>query len=390
MVYSSMTKNCALPRLKRSTSNICSLAGDCEGYEWTILADSFAYLDQIPIGLQEEGEPASIQDIETGEEVGTVMITINQDYLNAEARRYLAIILVPRLFQGLITAVIAMLLGVWLSRRITAPVINLTEATQAIVQSGETQLLPVISSDELGQMSASFNKMMTSLKTQRELRKRLIDDVAHELNTPLSVIRLEAKGMLDGIKPPEDAADQIMGEVDLLSNLVYDLNWLAETDSGFLRLEMDSYNLSQFLTTEIERWQIVAQASEIDLELQSIPSEIPLIQMDKTRISQALGNLIENALRHTPARGKVAIHCNYDQENVIVSVCDTGVGIESEDLSFVFERFYRTDLSRQRISGGRGLGLSIVKQIAEAHQGRVWVESEPGKGSCFSFSLPIS
>ena len=215
-----------------------------------------------------------------------------------------------------------------MSRRITSPVINLTEATQAIVQSGETQLLPVISSDELGQMSASFNKMMTSLKTQRELRKRLIDDVAHELNTPLSVIRLEAKGMLDGIKPPEEAADQIMGEVDLLSNLVYDLNWLAETDSGFLRLEMDSYNLSQFLTTEIERWQIVAQASEIDLELQSIPSEIPLIQMDKTRISQALGNLIENALRHTPARGKVAIHCNYDQENVIVSVCDTGVGIE--------------------------------------------------------------
>ena len=355
-----------------------------------VLADTFAYLDQIPIGLQEEGEPASIQDIETGEEVGTVMITINQDYLNAEARRYLAIILVPRLFQGLITAVIAMVLGVWLSRRITSPVINLTEATQAIVQSGETQLLPVISSDELGQMSASFNKMMTSLKTQRELRKRLIDDVAHELNTPLSVIRLEAKGMLDGIKPPEEAADQIMGEVDLLSNLVYDLNWLAETDSGFLRLEMDSYNLSQFLTTEIERWQIVAQASEIDLELQSIPSEIPLIQMDKTRISQALGNLIENALRHTPARGKVAIHCNYDQENVIVSVCDTGVGIESEDLSFVFERFYRTDLSRQRISGGRGLGLSIVKQIAEAHQGRVWVESEPGKGSCFSFSLPIS
>ncbi len=171
-----------------------------DGISWQIHLKGWI---KLPSTCRWRGTLPSFENIDTGEEVGTVTIAINQDYVTAESRRYLASILYPRLIQGLITAIVAMLFGFWLSRRITAPVIALTEATQAIAQSGETQLLPVNSSDELGQMSASFNQMMTSLETQRELRKRLIDDVAHELNTPLSVIRLEAKGVQDGIKPPD-------------------------------------------------------------------------------------------------------------------------------------------------------------------------------------------
>ena len=362
-----------------------------------ILADTFEGLDQTAADFQFQGDPAFIQDTKTGQTVGTVTVAINRDYLTAEARRYLASILYPRLIQGLITAIVAMLLAAWLSRRITDPVIALTDATQAIAQSGETQLLPVNSSDELGQMSDSFNQMMTSLETQRELRKRLLDDVAHELNTPLSVIRLEAKGLQDRLKPPTDAANQIMGEVDLLSNLVYDLNWLAETDSGALRLEMDFHDIGQLLTIEVARWQLPAKAAEIELEFQPLPDDLPLIPMDTARISQALGNLIENALQHTPADGRVRIECQSTDDYLgtvrteffEVSICDTGPGIPAEDLPHIFERFYRADPSRQKKTGGRGLGLAIVKQIVDAHQGKVWVESEPGKGSCFYFRLPF-
>jgi two-component system sensor histidine kinase BaeS len=366
-------------------------------YEGTILADTYAGLDQTAIDLQMEGDPAIIRDIDTSQGVGTVTVAINRDYVTAESRKFLASILYPRLIQGFITAMIAMLLGVWLSRRITAPVIALTKATQTIAQSGETQFLPVNSSDELGQMSASFNQMMTSLETQRDLRNRLIDDVAHELNTPLSVIRLEAKGLKDEIKPPNDAADQIIGEVDLLSNLVYDLNWLAETDLGALQLEMEEHDMGHLLKAEVERWQLQAQGSNIELELRSLPDDLPVIYMDIKRINQVLGNLIENALQHTLAGGRVTVECQsiddwlgtVRTEFVEVSVCDTGAGIPAEDLPHVFERFYRADLSRQNRTGGRGLGLAIVNQIMEVHQGEVWVESELGSGSCFYIRLPI-
>jgi two-component system sensor histidine kinase BaeS len=254
----------------------------------------------------------------------------------------------------------------------------------------------VKSSDELGQMSASFNQMMTALQTQQDLRKRLIDDVAHELNTPLSVIRLEAKGLRDEIQTPADAADHIIEEVDTLRDLVHDLNWLAETDSGALQLKMASHSLGRLLTTEVERWQLQAQVADVKLALLPLPPDLPSIQLDAVRMSQALGNLIQNGLQHTPAGGRVTVRCRVEDgwvetartEFVEVAVCDTGSGIAAEELPFVFERFFRTDPSRQRDTGGRGLGLSIVKQIIETHQGQVWAESELGEGSCFRFRLP--
>jgi len=157
---------------------------------------------------------------------------------------------------GLLTAAMALLLAAWLSRRITAPVTALTQATQAIAQRGDTALLPVTSSDELGQMSAAFNQMATALQTQRDLRRRLLNDVSHELNTPLSVIRLEAHGLRKGLQTPTRAANQIIQEVNMLRNLVRDLNWLAETESDELRLAVEPYSIHQLLTTEVERWQL--------------------------------------------------------------------------------------------------------------------------------------
>lgn len=354
-----------------------------------ILADTFSQLKSVPDNMGKELDTATIQDLDTGDIVGTVSVAINRDFLNAEAWDYLAGILGPRLLQGLITAIATTVLGIWLSLRITAPVIALTEATQRIVESGEMQLLPVKSMDELGRMSDSFNQMMATLESQRDLRKRLIDDLAHEINTPLSIIRLEAQGMQDGFKTPEEAAEQIIGEIDLLSNLVYDLNWLAETDSGALRFEMAVCELGGLLKAEVMRWQLQAQASDIELQLQPLPAGLPPVEVDAIRIGQALGNLIENALQHTPAGGRVMVQCKVDSEGILISVCDTGIGIPPEDQPHIFERFYRVDPSRQKEVGRHGLGLAIVRQIIEAHKGKVWAESTLGSGTCVHFHLPV-
>ena len=142
----------------------------------------------------------------------------------------------------------------------------MTDATQAIAQ-GESANLPVTSSDELGKMSEAFNRMTAALETQRELRRRLINDVAHELNTPLSVIRLEARGLGDGLQTPERASENIIEEVNRLRGLVTDLNWLAETDHGEFRLAFEPCSVHELLTAEVERWQPQSQAKQVELSL---------------------------------------------------------------------------------------------------------------------------
>jgi len=355
--------------------------------EGDVLVDTFAILDADEQQKQIVGKPEEIYNFDTRQVVGTVTIYVSRDLVEKVSLDYLLKTFTAKLTQGLIIAVISIVLALIFSRQITNPVIALTRATQAVAEGAEAILLPVTSSDELGQMSTSFNQMIGALQTQRDLRKRLVDDVSHELNTPLSVIRLEAKGLLDGLKPADEVADQIINEVDTLANLVTDLNLLAETDSGSLELNFEFHSIAQLLKTEVERWQLQAQAANLELELLLIPEDLTFIKMDAVRISQALGNLINNSLQFT-SEGKVTVMCVKGINGVEISVCDSGSGISADDLPFVFERFYRADLSRQKTTGGRGLGLSIAKQIVEEHQGHIWVKSEAGKGSCFYFNLP--
>jgi len=335
-----------------------------------------------------EGDPSPIYDLESREVVGTLTINLNRAWVRADARKAVADALYPTAIGGALTAIVALLLAFWMTRRITAPVLALTQATQAMADGRDSQLLPVTSPDELGQMSASFNSMMTALETQRALRQRLVNDVSHELNTPLSVIRLEASGLRDGMQPAEIAAEHIIDQVEMLGSLVQDLTWLAETDSGALRLETVPTSVGPWLEREVERWQVVAQASEVLLELAPLSDEPVVVSMDAIRMGQALGNLIQNALQHTAAGGQVSIRCSAMDDAVEIAVADSGAGISADDLPHLFERFYRSDASRQRASGGRGLGLAIAQQIMLAHGGEIGVESVLGQGSHFALTLP--
>jgi signal transduction histidine kinase len=366
------------------------------------LYNSFATLLRAGTDPLVKGGTEALYDHETGAAVGSVTTYINRGYLEREAAVYLKNMLPERLFQAVLTALAAAVPAFVLSRRIAAPIVSLGEAAQEIVRSGTVGELPVTSTDELGGMTSAFNQMTQHLQTQRELRRRLISDVSHELGTPLNVIKLEAHGALDQLKPADDAFYQIMDEVNKLSSLVDDLNWLAETDSGVLQLEKVPCRCERFVTDEVARWQVQSEAAGVRLELAALPRNLPSLQIDVEHMSRVLGNLIENGLKYTPAGGVVTVSCRHRPGEVTITVKDSGVGIMPADLPFIFDRFYRADRSRHVSTGGRGLGLSIVRQIVEMHGGTVWAESKShdengtrpegaaGWGSSFHVRLPVA
>ena len=360
------------------------------GSDGRVLSDNFSELAPGEPAPDLGGRREPVSDLATNEPVGYVYVDVNREFLSSESHGFLNTLLLITLIGGAVTAVVAILLAGWLSRRITAPVTALTEATQAIAQ-GDTTQLPVTSSDELGRMSEAFNHMTSALETQRELRRRLVNDVSHELNTPLSVIQLEAKGLHDGLQTPERASDLIIEEVDRLRGLVSDLNSLAETDYGELGLTVEASSVSALLTAEVERWQPHSRAREVDLSLQ-ISGDLPDMDLDRLRMSQALGNVVSNAIDCSEAGGSVAIRAWQEREEaLVISVVDSGIGIDAEDLPHVFDRFYRTDQSRSRGIPGTGLGLAITRAIVEAHGGTATVESGgPGQGVTVVIRLPLA
>ena len=360
------------------------------GVDGRVVKDNLSELSPGTTAPDLDGHRETLFDLTTNRPVGHVYVDVNREFLSTESHGFLNTLLYITVIGGMLTVGVAILLAAWLSKRITAPVTALTEATQAIVQ-GETTILPVTSSDELGQMSAAFNRMTSTLETQRGLRRRLINDVSHELNTPLSVIHLEAKGLRDGLQTPESASDHIIEEVDRLRGLVTDLDWLAETDRGELTLTLKASSIHEMLTAEVDRWQPQCQARQVELSLQA-SGDLPDMDLDRMRMSQALGNVLSNAIHCTAAGGSIVLKAVLERdESLAISINDDGIGIDTADLPYVFERFYRTDQSRSRGIGGTGLGLAITQAIVEAHGGTIAVRSGGlGRGVSVTIRLPLN
>ena len=298
-----------------------------------IIRDNFSESVTGQISPDLAGQRREIRNLQTGQTVGYANVDVHQNFLETESLGFLHELLLSSILGGLLTIAIATLLAVSLSNRITAPITALTQAAEAIAQHDHASLLPVDSSDELGQMSVAFNQMTCSLIRQRHVRRRLINDISHELNTPLTVIHLEAKGLLDGLQTSAQAARHIIQEVNMLRNLTNDLNWLAETDSGELQLNLEQCAIDQLLTSEVERWQAQAEAHQIKLSIHLIPA-LPALQLDPVRMRQALDNIIHNALQHTEHGHVILTASMEDDKYVQISVKDDGGGYP--------RRIYRT------------------------------------------------
>ncbi|MBM4464780.1 MAG: HAMP domain-containing protein [Chloroflexi bacterium] len=284
----------------------------------------------------------------------------------------------------------AVLLTVGLSRRILGPVETLTTAARRMERGDLSQRVEVQSEDEIGELASAFNAMADGLTRLEELRRNMVSDVAHELRTPLSNIRGYLEALRDGVvEPKREIIDSLYEEAMLLNRLVNDLQELALAEAGQLRLERRPVAAADLINRAMEAARAQAGANGIALRA-DLPADLPLVNVDPQRIGQVLGNLLSNALTHTPPGGEVVVVARPGESEVELDISDTGEGIPAEHLPYIFERFYRADRSRSRATGGTGLGLAIAKQLVEAHGGRIEVESEVGRGTLFTFTLPVA
>ncbi len=286
-------------------------------------------------------------------------------------------------------ATTALLVSVYVSYRIVQPIRALVKASQYIAAGNYNKRLAFASSDELGMLTESFNRMAASLEEIEATRQRLIGDVSHELKTPLASIQAYMEGLQDGIiEPTLETFQQIHHETSRLQRLVRDLQELSMVESGEISLNFDIYNLIDLLRSTVVWIQPQFEDKHVKLYTEFSDEKI-FVRVDYDRLRQVLLNILGNALQYTDGGGQVTVRCYQHGKLARVEVQDTGVGLSEEDLERIFERFYRVDKSRARSSGGSGIGLTIARHILLAHGSDIRVESEGvGKGSLFYFDLP--
>jgi signal transduction histidine kinase len=357
--------------------------------EGQIVADSANKLVGQTVG-QHWAEPVAFIGPLHGAPVGTVYTNPLGPADDPQRAAFLASINRALLLAAGVAGLAAVLLTVGLSRPILGPVEALTAAARRMERGDLSQRVEVQSNDEIGELAQAFNAMANGLTRLEELRRNMVSDVAHELRTPLSNIRGYLEAVQDGVVEPKPGViGSLHEEAMLLNRLVDDLQELSLAEAGQLRLERRPVAPADVVNKATEAARAQAAAKGIALQV-DLPEGLPLVDVDSQRIGQVLGNLLSNALTHTPSGGEVIVAARAKGSEVEISVSDTGEGISPEDLPYVFERFYRADKSRSRVTGGTGLGLSIAKQLVEAHGGTIGVESKLGEGSVFWFTLPTS
>jgi signal transduction histidine kinase len=297
---------------------------------------------------------------------------------------------------------IAMILGYFLSSTVTERINLLKGAAESLARGNLQTRVPVNGRDEVAALSTTFNQMAEQLQAadqkQREvenLRRDLITWVGHDLQTPLASMRAILEALYDGVvEEPEMVKRYLLTaqrDVMALSALIDDLFQMSQLDAGGFPLHRASSSLSDLVSDTLESFSQLAKQQEITLEGQ-VELDVDPVIMDTQAIGRVLNNLISNALRHTPAKGRVSLWVRRARTGVEVTVSDTGEGIRAQDIPHIFERFYRGDASRSRSphrgTSGAGLGLAIARGIVQAHGGDIQVQSKVGKGTQFTFHLP--
>jgi len=288
----------------------------------------------------------------------------------------------------LVGGAVAVALALMFARGILRPIHALTAAARQMERGDLSQRVVVDGRDEIGQLGHAFNAMADGLERTERLRRTMVTDVAHELRTPLTNLRGYLEALRDGVTAPRpEVIESLHEEAMLLSHLVDDLQDLTLSESGRLTLQRQSVDPHALLSSAALALRPRASDAGIDLVVQA-GSDVPRVDADPQRIGQVLRNLVANAVQYTPPGGTITLAVRRQADTVAFEVRDTGCGIEPEHLPNVFERFYRADPSRARSTGGAGIGLAVVKQLVEAHDGTVGVTSTRGAGSCFVFKLP--
>ena len=281
---------------------------------------------------------------------------------------------------GLIAGVAGILLVVLLSRRMLASISSLTAAARGLGNGDLTSRAAVKGNDEIAELGRTFNSMADALEESERQRRAMVSDVAHELRTPLSNIQGHIEAMQDGLLEVDTATlDTVHRQALYLNHLVDDLRLLAAAEARELPLQREPTPVEEIVDRVVTSFKPRAEAESVRLEAE-IDGSLPSLYLDRVRIEQVVGNLVDNAIRHTPSGGRVVVAAKTEADSVRVEITDTGQGIPPDALPYVFDRLYRADPSRERSTGGSGLGLTIARQLVEAHGGAIWVESDERVG----------
>jgi histidine kinase len=300
-------------------------------------------------------------------------------------------------YATLASLVAALLASFFISRQVVTPTLRMMSLSHRIAEGEYEERLSLPGGqqadriDELGQLALSFNQMADKLEKTETMRRELIGDVTHELRTPLTAVKGYLEGLIDGVLPADpETYQQIHSEIDRLQRLVNDLQELSRVEAGAFQLQLNSVSPASLIDRIQSTLGRQFEDKHIQLEI-SVESNLPNVLVDRDRIIQVLTNLVGNALQYTPSGGRVLVQVFREKSAVHFSISDTGIGISADQIPYIFNRFYRSDKSRTRASGGSGIGLTIAKALVQAHQGKIWAESSgEGKGSTFSIMIPLS
>ncbi len=341
---------------------------------------------RVPSDVFTEGERVEVED----ETIAWIIVDNERQFaLNPEEERFQERINLAIGWGAAAGMMLAVLIGILLSANVLKPIRRLTEASVSMAGGNIGQKVPVSSADEIGQLTVSFNTMSEELSQAESQRKQMTADITHDLSTPLQIIsgyiELLENGDLDLNK---SHLDIIRTELEHLHRLVGDLTTLSQVEAGGIELIEEEMDPNQLLENIWNTYEPMARKGGITLRLM-LDEKRALIKVDEGRMIQILKNLIENALRHTPDGGQVTLSSNIGK-TVELSVCDSGQGIDKEDLPYIFDRFYQVDKARTGGKGKMGLGLAICQALAEAQGVQLRAESDGlGKGSCFILSISV-
>jgi signal transduction histidine kinase len=296
----------------------------------------------------------------------------------------------PALTAALIAGVVSLILALLFAYGLLRPVRELIQAAGKLAGGDLSQRVRVRGGDEIASLGKTFNHMAESLEQAEQSRRAMTADIAHELRNPLAVQRANLEAMQDGVYPLNaDNLEQVLEQNRILTRLVEDLRTLALADAGQLELERTPTDFPALVQRVVGRFTPMASAHQVKLSLDLPAAPLAPIPLDPMRVEQILGNLLSNALRHTPEGGQIRLALAPTPGGVTLSVRDTGPGIPAEALPHLFERFYRADKARSRVEGGTGLGLTIARQLADAHGGSLTADNHPEGGAVLTLKLPL-
>ena len=339
---------------------------------------------QLPVSILKTGVPIVVN----GQQVGTILTAQQPPGFNPQEARYLQRTTQALIYAGLGALLVALILSFLLARTLTGPLQDLTQAAKNITRGQVDQQVRVSSSDEIGQLALAFNRMSQEVASVNQMRRQMTADIAHDLRTPLTVISGYLESMRDGVlKPTPERLALIYSEIERLQNLVGDLRMLSLADAGELSLNLQAIDPKGLLEGAASLFAYQAKQNQVAILVEAVDN-LPPIHIDENRMMQVLENLISNALRYTPSGGTITLAAYKFDGSVALCVQDTGEGIPSEELPYVFNRFHRVDKSRHTESGESGLGLAIVKALVEAQGGSAAVESTSPKGTTIRLVLP--